>query len=116
MARQRPVRLFQELHGRAGRAGLGSQQCDGRQRRQCSRPAFRQCGTGKRRIALAGKQLQQRMVRMPGLNGHSTRPVMTPGAPGDLDDQLGHAFAGAEVGAEQAVIGIQDTDQGDLRE
>ena len=39
---------------------------------------------------------------------------MAAGAPGHLDDQLRHALAGPEIGAEQSLIGVEYADQGDV--
>ncbi|MNP38268.1 hypothetical protein D3C76_1317690 [compost metagenome] len=52
------------------------------------------------------------MVRQMGLDDHPARLFGAAGTTGDLDDELGHAFAGAEVGGEQAAIGVEDGHQG----
>ncbi|MOA15663.1 hypothetical protein D3C78_1358320 [compost metagenome] len=56
------------------------------------------------------------MVRQMGLDQYAARLFRTTGAPGDLDDLLGHALAGAEVGGEQPAVGIEDRHQGDAGE
>ena len=51
-----------------------------------------------------------------GLEQNLAGFVGAPGTPGYLDNQMGHAFTGAKVGTKQALIGIEDTDQGNARE
>ena len=56
------------------------------------------------------------MIGVVGLEHHPPGALRPPGAPGHLDDELGHALGGAEVGAIEAIVGIQDADQGDAGE
>jgi hypothetical protein len=88
----------QGLMGEGGQTGL---------------PAFPQRGGGKGRVALPAQGLEQGVIRMMGLEHHPPGPLRPAGAAGDLDHQLGHALRGPEVGAIEAVVRIQDADQGD---
>jgi hypothetical protein len=56
------------------------------------------------------------MLRILGLDQHFARALAAAGAAGDLHDGLGEALGGAEVGAEQALVGVQHDDQRDVRE
>src|SRR3990167_4437879 len=52
------------------------------------------------------------MVGQVALDDHLAGFLGAPGAAGDLDDQLGHALAGAKVGVEQPAVGIENRHQG----
>ncbi len=54
------------------------------------------------------------MIRVVGLDEHAPGPLPAPGPPRDLHQQLRHAFGGAEVGAEQSPVRIQNPHQGDI--
>ena len=49
------------------------------------------------------------------LDQHLARPLGASGATGDLHDRLRQSLAGAEVRAEQALVGVQHDDQRDVR-
>ena len=105
----------QKTHGRVGGGCFGAQQGEVGDRWHLRAATFGQCGAGKGRVTLGDQQLQQRVLRVTGLDQHFTGAFMATGATGHLHDQLGHALTGAEVGAEQAVIGVEDADQCDVR-
>ena len=49
-----------------------------------------------------------------GLNDDFTGALGAAGTPSHLNDQLGQPFGGAKVDAEQAGVGVDDADQGDI--
>ena len=56
------------------------------------------------------------MLRKRGLNHDLARPGGAAGAAGHLGDGLREPLGGAKVAREQALIGIQDHHQADIRE
>ena len=55
------------------------------------------------------------MPGLPGLHQDGAGPVGAAGAAGDLGEQLRHPLGGAEVGTEQATVGIGNHHQGQRR-
>ena len=55
-------------------------------------------------------------VRGRGLDDDLARQVAATGAAGDLGEELEGALAGAEVGGVEREVGIEDADEGDVRE
>ncbi|MNV28193.1 hypothetical protein D3C71_1193770 [compost metagenome] len=60
---------------------------------------------------MLGQLHQQRVVGQVRLDNHLARLFGAACAAGDLDDQLRHALAGAEVAGEQAAVGVEDRHQ-----
>ncbi len=83
--------------------------------RPAPRLSLRAC-SAKAEVALLGELDQQRVVGQVTLDDHLARLLGAAGAAGHLHGELGHALAGAEVGGEQAAIGIEDRHQGHTRE
>ena len=106
------ARFIEEAFGLPRFMRFGPQQREMRKRRQTGGAAFAQRLFGKGEIALFGQLHQQRMVRQVRLDNHFARFFGPPRAPGNLDDQLRHAFAGAEIAGEQSAVGIQNRHQG----
>ncbi|MOA27570.1 hypothetical protein D3C78_1484530 [compost metagenome] len=103
--------LFQQLFGQRGGTveeglgllalvGVGTQQGQMGERRQAGGAALAERLGGEGEVALLGELDQQRVVGQMGLDDHPPRRLGAAGTAGDLDDQLGHALAGAEVGGE----------------
>ena len=82
-------------------------------KRQAGGAAFAEGLFGKGEVAVLGELDQQRVIGQVGLDQYPPGLLGASCAAGDLDDLLGHAFAGAEVGGKQAAIGIEDRHQGD---
>src|SRR5512143_1192837 len=51
------------------------------------------------------------MIGSMGLNDHFTGTIGSPGTSSHLQDKLRHPLAGPEVGTEQSLVGIENTDQ-----
>ena len=103
---------MQPAQGGLAAGGLGPQQGLVTEGRQARRAPFPQGRSREGRIALAPQGLEQGVIGMVSLKHHPPRALRPPGATSHLDNELGHALGGAEIGAIEAVIGIQDTDQG----
>ena len=71
---------------------------------------------GERRKALAEQHPEQGVMGVVGLDHDLARVLGASGTARDLDELLGHALAGPEVGAVKPLIAVHDRDQGDLRE
>ena len=56
------------------------------------------------------------MIRVLGLQQNFAWLVGTPGAAGDLEYGLRESFAGAQIRAKQALVGVHNSDQRDIRE
>ena len=94
--------------------GVGTQQRQIGEGRQAGGAALLQGLAGKGRIAFLGQLHHERMIGQMGLDQHLARFLGAPGTAGHLDDLLGHALAGAEVGGKQPAVGVQHGDQGHL--
>jgi len=75
---------FKETQRQFFIGGLGTQQGEAGGGRQPRGLPLLQCGMGKCRVALPDQQLQQGMVRVARLDEHQPRPVMAPGASGNI--------------------------------
>ena len=56
------------------------------------------------------------MIAVMALDQHMARVVAAPGSTGDLGQQLAEPLGGSKIGAEQAVVGVQDHYQRDMGE
>ena len=54
------------------------------------------------------------MLGKRGLDEHLTRTTLAPGAAGDLDNRLRHAFCAAKIRAEQTLVCVDDSDKREL--
>jgi len=82
-------------------------------RRQLGEPAFGQRAAGELPVAALQQLMQQRMLRVMGLDQHRARARAAPGPAGYLHQQLRQFFRSAEVRRIQAFI---DTDHADETE
>ncbi|MNQ98597.1 hypothetical protein D3C85_1142950 [compost metagenome] len=90
---------------------FGPQQRQMCKRRQAGSATLAQGLLGKCKVALLGQLNQQRMVGEVCLNDHFTGLFSATCTACDLDDQLRHALAGAEVAGEQPAVGVEDRHQ-----
>ena len=65
-------------------------------------------------VAVLYQCIQQRMLRTLRLNQDRAGLLRPSGAAGDLDDELCQPLIAARVGAEQALVGIDDPDERDF--
>ena len=96
----------EQFRSRLGLAPLRPQQGLEGEGRQDGGPALRQGPPGEGAIAAPQQGGEQRVIRVPGLEHHPPRALGPTGAPGDLDDELGHALRGPVVGPEEPLVQV----------
>ena len=92
------------------------QQCQVRERRESCRFALHQFRFGERVVAAVDQGQQQRVLGMVRLQHDLAASFRATGTTGDLDQQLREFLAGAEVGAEQALVDADHRDEGEVRQ
>ena len=96
--------------------GFGPHQREARERRQAGTATLFERLGAELPVPLEHEHPQQGVLGVVGLEQHASGAVAAAGPPGDLEQQLGHALGGTEVDAEQPGVGVQDRDEGDVRE
>ncbi len=77
--------------------------------------AFRERLVGDLAITAFHQRVPKFVLGKCGLNENLTGAAFTSGSSSDLNDRLGHALSAAKIGAEQALIGINNSHQRQIR-
>ena len=117
-ARPPPLRCARARGMRAPRRGarFGVPHGEVRERRPGGFAALDERERREGRVVAVEQALEQRMIRIVGLNHDLAGAIGAPGAARDLQDRLREPLVAARIGAEQPLVGVQHADERDARE
>ena len=108
--------VAQERLRRLALLRFGPHQREARERGQASAATLFERLGAELPVALQHQHPQQGVLRVVGLEQDPAGALTAAGPARDLEQQLRHPLRGPEVDAEQSGVGVEDRDQGDVRE